>query len=559
MVLNVSVSIFLRHTHAFYGDATQEMSSILSMMTMNVTLVLSILIALADLDNNYLSVMLALMFSSLCRDVVSGSPLELSPCCWDQDTGRRRRDDYDEQRRRRTWGPRPTQQAPPPGRFRRTASAPDLSHSWTCSGCRFLNVSVSARCAACGRIDDDAQPVSVSNVPSDAAAMADQVLAPVEVTTTATTVDVIDENDGSVGGDRRRSKVSRSLSNGAFRPRRRPTSLGLGGDHRWICQRCTLDNAAGAATCEACETPRGGGGTGRNGVTITVPDWRDAKPAYRRSFSEAQPSQAPPPVTRFSYIGLSEPPLQRMWTCTKCSYTYNPLWSDSCDICESARSPPSLTEPSLITCVGVRWTCRKCTLVNAGADAACVVCGGSRLRSLAPEDATLRKGEFWACAQCTLKNPLGAAHCLVCRTAKKLPHHAGAVPKQRAAQPTPRRSRGYLAAPSTSTIAPSSPAPSSWQCVLCTYENRTDAVTCEICQSSRCLSANAVLPRAASPSPSPSAKQPPPVVPPTSRPGIVKQESELMEELRRLEEMDALQQWERIVHYCRDVSAPPLF
>lgn len=46
----------------------------------------------------------------------------------------------------------------------------------------------------------------------------------------------------------------------------------------------------------------------------------------------------PPPVT---------PP--RMWTCTKCSYAYNPFWVEICDICESRRTPPSLTQPSLIT------------------------------------------------------------------------------------------------------------------------------------------------------------------------------------------------------------------
>lgn len=45
-----------------------------------------------------------------------------------------------------------------------------------------------------------------------------------------------------------------------------------------------------------------------------------------------------PPVT---------PP--RMWTCTKCSYAYNPLWVEQCDICELRRTPPSLTQPSLIT------------------------------------------------------------------------------------------------------------------------------------------------------------------------------------------------------------------
>ena len=50
--------------------------------------------------------------------------------------------------------------------------------------------------------------------------------------------------------------------------------------------------------------------------------------------------------------------LDRMWTCIKCSFAYNPIWSDCCDICNSERSPPSLTEPSLITVTkdSVRYT-----------------------------------------------------------------------------------------------------------------------------------------------------------------------------------------------------------
>lgn len=38
-----------------------------------------------------------------------------------------------------------------------------------------------------------------------------------------------------------------------------------------------------------------------------------------------------------------------MWTCTNCSYVYNPIWVEQCDICESNRTPASLTQPSLIT------------------------------------------------------------------------------------------------------------------------------------------------------------------------------------------------------------------
>ncbi|XP_047004772.1 LOW QUALITY PROTEIN: calpain-D-like [Schistocerca americana] len=353
---------------------------------------------------------------------------------------------------------------------------------------------------------------------------------------------------------------------------------------------------------------------------------------------------------------LSGSSFDRMWTCTKCSYTYNPLWSDSCDICNSVRSPPSLTEPSLITVTkdsvrytptkkegsqeseeleiltngdlmqlpvpgltptlatleqdleddfqflpgegfsanSVRdqeWTCKKCTLVNSGADNACVVCGGSKLRSISTvEDKTLRKGEFWSCGQCTLKNPLSLQVCKVCETTKKLlevpkpsvtprspsPRQShrqvvgarsgssGAIPKQRPAQrrasssringspaaaAAPRRSVSGITPklrtpPDLSPVVPSStPAViGSWRCPQCTFENGAGAMVCEMCHGPP-LNSTSQLPKmpAAASSPAPT---------------VLQQASELMEELRHIEEREALRQWERIVQYCKEHKEP---
>ena len=40
---------------------------------------------------------------------------------------------------------------------------------------------------------------------------------------------------------------------------------------------------------------------------------------------------------------------RRMWTCTNCSYAYNRMWTERCEICENLRTQPSLTQPNLIT------------------------------------------------------------------------------------------------------------------------------------------------------------------------------------------------------------------
>lgn len=72
------------------------------------------------------------------------------------------------------------------------------------------------------------------------------------------------------------------------------------------------------------------------------------------------------------------------------------------------------------------WTCKKCTLVNSHRVKACVVCGGSKLRSIsAVEDMTLRKGEFWSCAQCTLKNSLSTNTCIACKAVRQIPIISG--------------------------------------------------------------------------------------------------------------------------------------
>ena len=226
------------------------------------------------------------------------------------------------------------------------------------------------------------------------------------------------------------------------------------------------------------------------------------KAVNRRSLNDEEPPEVPPHSAAFnsrpkySYIGITEPdippplpkkhsnklglsasqrsraaassplgdgtsitPLKRMWTCRKCSYAYNPLWSGGCDTCGSSRSPPSLTQPSLITVtedsvssrqpqahspivvsrdsvryipsrpvtltesdsedlieLGPAWTCRKCTLLNPASRTTCEACGGSKLRSVSHlEDPTLRKGESWVCSSCTLRNPLTAISCNACK------------------------------------------------------------------------------------------------------------------------------------------------
>ncbi|CAA9993802.1 unnamed protein product [Nesidiocoris tenuis] len=152
---------------------------------------------------------------------------------------------------------------------------------------------------------------------------------------------------------------------------------------------------------------------------------------------------------------------------------------------------------------------------------------------------TLRKGEFWTCPQCTLRNPIGIHACQVCKAQNKTsspllldvpnknvpaprspsPRHGSSRPKhfqgvsgsgcssagQKQQKPVTRRhSSGAtacraLARPKVSVTTSDAKTPSSsssldlavdnsqksWQCIHCTFENRTASPACEMCHSAR--------------------------------------------------------------------------
>lgn len=297
-------------------------------------------------------------------------------------------------------------------------------------------------------------------------------------------------------------------------------------------------------------------------------------------------------------------PLKRMWTCRKCSYAYNPLWSGGCDICGSSRSPPSLTQPSLITVtkdsvnsrqahspivvsrdsvryipsrptgyftesdsddlleLGPGWTCKKCTLLNPTSKTTCEACGGSKLRSVSHlDDPTLRKSESWVCQSCTLRNPLTAITCNACKnqsfteTPRENRLLAQRSPSPRLNCPTPTSQKAVTPRHRNSVKRNGSgivdkkytrskeTGIAQWQCKLCTFENKSSQGNCEMCQSSKILS------------------QVPNDRPRPSEPGnntlrIQRQESVVMENLRKIEEREALEKWERIVLYCKETNEP---
>ncbi|KAH8380956.1 hypothetical protein KR200_006702 [Drosophila serrata] len=390
-------------------------------------------------------------------------------------------------------------------------------------------------------------------------------------------------------------------------------------------------------------------------------------------------SAAPVRHDNKAQLGNSNGSRSKMWTCIKCSYAYNRLWLKTCEMCEAKldqqqqqlqqqqqagrlssldklyikpfNQPLTLPEKPR----DEPWTCKKCTLVNYSTAMACIVCGGSKLKSISSiEDMTLRKGEFWTCSHCTLKNSLHLPVCSACKslrqpqlsmameavrerpdgqsyeeqdasatsggsggggggnsevktpTALNLPlppvslpmpllqipaasapsHRGSRSPSPRMQQLPPlqqqqlppqqrsssgaipkRHSTGGSIVPrnisiaglasyniqqgqgvaSASVVAPGagssaiSSTAKKWQCPACTYENCAASVVCDICSSPRGL-ATAVLGEAL-------ARK---SIRVALTPADIRQESKLMENLRQLEETEALTKWQNIIQYCRD-------
>lgn len=218
------------------------------------------------------------------------------------------------------------------------------------------------------------------------------------------------------------------------------------------------------------------------------------------------------------------------------------------------------------------WTCKKCTLVNQGSAKACEVCGGSKLRSTSTiKDQTLRKGEFWACVQCTLKNSIATTVCGACKAGRQV-HTTTTSSTQRqltqttptsgtgsgsgnslmppvsriSRSPSPNRHRGaipkrhstgaVISARAAANPNRASLVAKTWHCPACTYENSAASVVCDICSSHRSRKSESIPQNIGIPAED------------------SRHESKLMENLRKVEEAEALSKWENIIQYCKENS-----
>ncbi len=166
------------------------------------------------------------------------------------------------------------------------------------------------------------------------------------------------------------------------------------------------------------------------------------------------------------------------------------------------------------------WSCKRCTLTNSGDLSICQACGGSKMKSLE------QKKEYWTCPKCTLRNPGSVHKCRVCENLRKLPSN----PKI------------------NSTTSSSSMSTSI--CAVCTYDNAPGRKKCEMCNANLQIVTTTTTTPANNTSKLIDTSL-------TSRPGSTtsmgsRHESELMEQLRKVEESAAKDKWRNIVQFCKE-------
>ncbi|XP_065199791.1 calpain-D [Planococcus citri] len=340
---------------------------------------------------------------------------------------------------------------------------------------------------------------------------------------------------------------------------------------------------------------------------------KPTKSTHRYSLVNGEESPNPS-ATKYSYIGISDPALynnpnessQKSWICDRCSYAENRAVSTKCELCDAERvssecsitvtkdtvryTPPKRKNSESLEqdfqyltvtdqYIKDKWICKKCTLVNADHSEICVVCGGSKIRSLtSTPDATLKTGEFWSCPRCTLKNTLTDLVCIACQTPysditssvlynSSTGRYTVTTPPKfsskdhiissRRPKPTHKPIHDgtkflFFGNLNDDNVKDMGQEKKTWWCNKCTYENAVESPSCEMCQSSRPVCKDMFKYSVDTFSKQLSYEDNSSIVLRTHSEMKQQAESELMEKLRCKEEKEALVNWQRIVQYCKD-------
>lgn len=190
------------------------------------------------------------------------------------------------------------------------------------------------------------------------------------------------------------------------------------------------------------------------------------------------------------------------------------------------------------------WSCVKCTLINSINDEFCKICSGSKKNSISSKQfSTLRPENSWVCLWCTLRNPNHFQFCSACEVEKSA--------DQMSRSNSQLDSRPVISVGMDLKSSTRSQKEEKWHCYNCSHENSYSFSRCSVCQQNRNLLTlrpkRYNQPDKENENESYSLNFDETYY---SNYTLAKGESELMEELRLLEENEAKSSWLNIVKFC---------
>ena len=230
------------------------------------------------------------------------------------------------------------------------------------------------------------------------------------------------------------------------------------------------------------------------------------------------------------------------------------------------------------------WICKHCTLENPSPVLICLACSIQRDEFAVSNTPKRRTKKMWACRKCTLKNPLDALICKACETpySRKTGKHSTT---KSILNPSPNEQsfendgeKSQVKTPTNVQLMKScngvdanketneSNRVKTKKCSTCTYENSLESSKCEICESplpnvqdlydNNSISGSCEDISIGLKSKKTAIKQEYSASK-SSRPESscsIRQESELMDQLREVEESNARDLWKNIVQFCKNTS-----
>ncbi|KAH9513830.1 hypothetical protein Btru_031511 [Bulinus truncatus] len=287
--------------------------------------------------------------------------------------------------------------------------------------------------------------------------------------------------------------------------------INMSSTSNWRCQRCTLINADSLAVCLVCEAPR----------RSRLPTISDIESSIENSHVRSIPDKEIIDLTLAQGEGPSKKDSEKMmgcsttnnfpgtsnfidideeWKCKDCTFSCNPAWENSCQVCRKPKFPQSVKErdsasppyPIYINNDSVSYT--------------------HRPNKQSPIQHTKAQPQ-WICAKCTFENSPDSLQCSMC----------------------------------------SGPKSSNWICDYCTFNNNAGRGVCSMCHMPRVVTEKGTF-HETSPPDNLQKRKDPSIPKPLYE--LLRQESSLVEDIRITEEKEASELQKRIIQHCQITGDP---